>query len=56
MLKTFKIYEFHLNNPLVVNPKIVFSSRPGDITSKDDFYLMYPAEVVASETSLMCYN
>ena len=56
MLKTFKIYDFELNNPLVVNNKVAFSSRPGDITSKDDFYVTYPAQVIASETSLMCFN
>lgn len=56
MLKTFKVYDFELNNPIVVNNKVAFSSRPGDIQSKDDFYVVYPSELVASETSLMCYN
>jgi hypothetical protein len=37
MLRIFKIYHFieHENNNSL---KIEFSSRPGDLSSKDDFY------------------
>ena len=38
MLRIFKVYEFNLNNPLIAATIVSFSSRPGDLSSKDDFY------------------
>ena len=38
MLRIYKVYEFNLNNPLIAATTVSFSSRPGDLSSKDDFY------------------
>jgi hypothetical protein len=63
MLRVLKTYDFRLNNLLVKNNKIVFSSRPGDISSKgkfiyeskDDFYVI-EKKFVVTETSLLNFN
>lgn len=67
MLRIFKIYEFNLNNPLIAATTVSFSSRPGDLSSKDDFYFtsknlfkrfkkFIGTNLVSVETSLLCYN
>ena len=55
MLRIFKTYKFNLNNPLVKAYSLKFSSRPGDIISKDDFWAT-SAKLVVMETSLLDYN
>jgi hypothetical protein len=63
MLRIFKVYNFidHENNTSL---KLEFSSRPGDLSSKDDFYTitLYDFEknvksaLVVTETSLSTYE
>lgn len=55
MLRIYKVYNFAWNNPLIYHNKIQFSSRPGDLQSKDDFYIVNDWFVV-TETSLMNQN
>ena len=38
MLRIFKTYHFPTRNPDVGSQWISFSSRPGDLSSRDDFY------------------
>lgn len=52
MLRTYKIY----TQP---GRSIEFTSRPGDIQSKDDFYLVHstsPTKLIVMETSFNTYN
>eukprot|EP01017_Pseudomicrothorax_dubius_P026478 TRINITY_DN2957_c0_g1_i2.p1 TRINITY_DN2957_c0_g1~~TRINITY_DN2957_c0_g1_i2.p1 ORF type:complete len:512 (+),score=91.97 TRINITY_DN2957_c0_g1_i2:67-1602(+) len=55
MLRVFKSYQFGLSNKGVVSSTISFTSRPGDLQSKDDFY-MTNSGLVVLETSLNNYN
>ena len=55
MLRILKSYNFAFSNPLVVNQNILFSSRPGDLQSKDDFYKV-GNEYIVMETSLLNWN
>ena len=55
MLRVFKSYFIPLSNPLVKVKTIMFSSRPGDLRSKDDFYIL-DNNLVVLETSLNNYN
>ena len=40
LLRTFKTYIFPTSNPEVGSEWMSFSSRPGDLISKDDFYVL----------------
>jgi hypothetical protein len=55
MLRVYKTYVFPLHDTNVKS-NISFSSRPGDLNSKDDFYMMRESELVVVETSLNNYN
>jgi hypothetical protein len=55
MLRIFKSYHTNLHNPLVHSKSISFSSRPGDLESKDDFYIL-SSNLVVIESSLNNYN
>jgi len=55
MLRLMKSYHFPLNNPLVKVKTLMFSARPGDLESKDDFYTL-DNNLVVVETSLNNYN
>jgi len=55
MLRVFKDLKINLNNPLVKASHIVFSARPGDMESKDDYYFT-DTNLVVMETSLNNYN
>lgn len=55
MLRVYKEYNFDLNNPMVKHKNISFSSRPGDLESKDDFYTI-DKSLIVMETSLNNYN
>lgn len=55
MLRVYKTYNFTLSNPLVKAKIQSFSSRPGDMESKDDFYVL-SSNLVVVETSLNNYN
>jgi len=51
LLRTYKVLNFDLRNPLVRTKRISFSSQPGYTTSQDDFYILDNNRFV-SETSL----
>jgi Phospholipase B len=55
MLRIFKEYKINLNNPLVVSNQMILTARPGDLESKDDYYLL-SNNLVVMETSLNNYN
>ena len=55
MLRIFKTYNFHLNNPLIKNKIMSYSARPGDLESKDDFYVL-DSRMTVIESSLNNYN
>lgn len=55
LLRIFKSYHFPTRNPRVGTERITFSSRPGDIISKDDFYVLSSGLKVL-ETSFANYN
>jgi len=55
MLRVFKSYHFHLHDTNVVN-NLTFSSRPGDLESKDDFVILWETEMVLVETSFNNYD
>jgi hypothetical protein len=55
MLRVYKTYQFSLNDP-DVKSNLSFSSRPGDLESKDDFYILRDSEMVVVETSLNNWN
>jgi len=55
LLKILKTYNFPLKNPSEVVKEITFSARPGDLESKDDFYIL-DNNLVISETSLWGAN
>jgi hypothetical protein len=55
MLRILKNYNFALNNPSVTAKRITFTSRPGDLNSKDDFYTT-DSGLNVMETSFDTYN
>ena len=55
MLRIFKTYRFNLNNKLIKAKTMSFSARPGDLESKDDYYVM-DSNLVVTESSLGNYN
>ena len=55
MLRIYKTYEIHYQNPDVSAKTVSFSSRPGDLESKDDFYVT-DSGLVVMETSFNTYN
>ena len=40
MLRIFKEYNFNFNNKAIKNRRQSFTARPGDLNSKDDFYIL----------------
>jgi len=55
MLRVYKTYHFALHDPNVKS-NLSFSARPGDLNSKDDFYMLKESSMVVVETSLNNYN
>lgn len=55
MLRIFKTYNFELHNPQIKNKIMSYSARPGDLESKDDFYIL-GSKFVVIESSLNNYN
>ncbi|KAL4446161.1 hypothetical protein ABPG74_021700 [Tetrahymena malaccensis] len=55
MLRVYKAYNFQFHNKDVKASFQAFSSRPGDLESKDDFYILNNG-IVVMETSLNNYN
>jgi hypothetical protein len=55
LLRTFKTYHFPKRDPNVGSEWFAFSSRPGDLISKDDFYVL-SSGLIVMETSLNNYN
>jgi hypothetical protein len=55
LIRVFKAYHFPTRDPNVGSETVVFSSRPGDLNSKDDFYILSSGLKVV-ETSLYNYN
>lgn len=55
MLRVYKTYDFALHDVGVLS-NISFSSRPGDLESKDDFILLSGTNMVVVETSLNNWN
>ncbi len=55
MLRVYKTYNFEFNDPKVVSNKVTFSSRPGDLNSKDDFYIT-DSNFTVVESSLNNWN
>lgn len=51
MLRIFKTYNFPTRDPRVGSETITFSSRPGDLVSKDDFYVL-SSGLIVMESSL----
>jgi hypothetical protein len=47
MLRIFKSYNFPTNNPEIASEWITFSSRPGDLESKDDFFILSSGLIVS---------
>jgi hypothetical protein len=50
MLRIHKTYSFPTRNPKVGSEVLTFSSRPGDLISKDDFYVL-SSGLIVFETS-----
>jgi hypothetical protein len=40
MLRFFKVYNFPSTNSQIASQTILFTARPGDLESKDDFYVL----------------
>lgn len=55
MLRVVKSYNFPSRNPKVGSETITFSSRPGDLSSKDSYYLL-SSGLKITETSFMNFN
>jgi hypothetical protein len=55
MLRVFKTYNFPSRDPRVGSEMITFSSRPADLNSKDDYYVLSSGLRVL-ETSLDNFN
>lgn len=55
MLRVYKTYEFNFQNPEIQARVVSFSARPGDLESKDDFYVT-DSNLVVMETSFNTYN
>ncbi|CAD8182994.1 unnamed protein product [Paramecium octaurelia] len=56
MLRIYKSYNFKLKDKDVVNPHLSFTARPGDLESKDDFFVLWDTQMVVTETSFNNYN
>lgn len=41
MLRIYKSYNFKLKDKDIVNQHISFTARPGDLESKDDFFVLW---------------
>ena len=54
-LRIIKQFNLNFNNKLIKNKEIIFTSRPGDLNSKDDFYII-ESDIVVIETSLSTYD
>jgi hypothetical protein len=52
--KMYKIYNFGLRN--VSSRQVSFSSSPGFLSSKDDFYILQNSNMVTMETTLSIFN
>jgi len=55
MLRVFKHFKLNLHNPMNHGQTMSFSARPGDLESKDDYYIMSSGLSVI-ETSLAIFN
>ena len=55
MLRVFKIYNLNLKISNFTLNNMKFTSRPGDLNSKDDYYVL-SNKMVVLETSLAIYN
>jgi len=55
MLRILKNINLNFNNDLIKNRVSIFTSRPGDLNSKDDFYILQN-NITIIETSLNTYN
>jgi hypothetical protein len=55
MLRIYKTYNFALHDRNV-QTNLSFSSRPGDLESKDDFYFLFGSKMIVVETSLNNWN
>lgn len=55
MLRFYKVYNFPTVDSRIASHTIVFTARPGDLESKDDFYLL-SSGLAVTETSLNNYN
>jgi hypothetical protein len=53
MLRIYKTYDLALHSAVA---NLSFSARPGDLESKDDFYVMSGGRLVVVETSLNNWN
>lgn len=51
MLRVFKTYNFPTRDQRVGSETLTFSSRPGDLISKDDFYVL-SSGLIVMESSL----
>lgn len=55
LLRSYKVLDFSLQNPMFKTQRISYSGLPGSIVSQDDFYIVDDARVV-TETSLLSDN
>jgi hypothetical protein len=55
MLRIFKTYNFPTRDARVGSETMSFSSRPGDLTSKDDFYVL-SSGLMVMESSMENFN
>jgi hypothetical protein len=55
MLRIFKTYNFPSRDPAIGSEWLSFSSRPGDLISKDDFYVL-ASGLVITETAFLNFN
>jgi hypothetical protein len=55
MLRVVKSYNFPTRNENVGSETITFTSRPGDLNSKDSFYIL-SSGLKVTETSFMNFN
>jgi hypothetical protein len=55
LLRIFKTYHFPTRDPKIGSEWFAFSSRPGDMISKDDFYVL-SSGLYVMETSLSNMN
>jgi len=50
LIRTYKVYNFNLNNPLVNTKRLSLSSQPGSVASIDDWYIVDNNRVVTETT------